>query len=272
MQWNCMNLPGNDPANQSFQKERRLAFNFIDKYQPDIICLQDFAEIKFRTIYSNMALLRDSLGYAWEHVVPYGTELKKYGFVTSSTAIYSKKPFLNKGALFYTNSHFPEAIVWVDINLENQPVRIVTTHFASMHLSSHKIMNPARLPYFLRVDSSIIMSQNLFTKLNFFLKKHREQARFLRNFLDTCPIPVILAADLNTVPANYLYKQVKGEMEDGFIGSKTGMGSTYNYLAPNIRIDYLLNDRKLKPLAFQHFENGFFDHDHLLADYTWRKP
>lgn len=272
MQWNCMGLPGTDKFFPRSHPTRKAIANFINRYQPDIICLEDFADIRHHLINSNRDFLRDTLGYHWENLAPSATELRKYGFITYSTAIYSKRPLLNAGLVYYSGSPFPEAIVWVDVALEGKPVRVVATHFASMHFSSQTLFRHQRMPYMLKPDSAIIMNRNILAKMQYFQGRHVQQAQLLRRFLDTCAIPVVLAGDLNTVPANYLYRQVKGNLQDGFMGSTTGMGNTYNYLAPNLRIDYLFNDKRLKPSAFHHFEDGFVDHDHLLADYQWRNP
>jgi endonuclease/exonuclease/phosphatase family metal-dependent hydrolase len=271
MQWNCMNFPGAEKSNPTRKNERKASVDFINQYQPDIICLQDFTETRSPLFHSNLALLRDTLGYVYEYVESHANELRSYGFMTLSNAIFSKKPILGHGALFFPDEAFPEAIVWIDVALGNLPVRIVTTHFSSMHFTSHKHFNPT-LPYHLKPDSGIIMSPDVLKKMNYYLGKHIGQSKYLRDFLDSCSIPVVLAADLNIVPAHPLYKQVRGQLQDGFLGSKTGMGNTYNYLAPNLRIDYLFNDKRLKPVNFHHFTEGFFDHDHLLADYAWRKP
>jgi endonuclease/exonuclease/phosphatase family metal-dependent hydrolase len=271
MQWNSNDLPGCDIGwhDNKLLRNRKQAADFLHRYQPDIICIQDFSDIVDQRMYSNIALLADTLGYRYFHLAPYGFTIAKYGKITHSSGIFSKYPPVNKGIHRYSHAAFPEAIVWADFLLEGRLVRVVSTHFQSMHLFSHKHFANITLPYWQKPDSAIIMSPSILLKLKHFQQQHLLQAKQVRSFLDTCSVPVVFGADLNTVPANYLYRLIKGDMNDGFIGSKTGLGATYNYLAPNLRIDYLLNDKQLIPKVWKHYNEGFLDHDHLMADYQW---
>ncbi len=271
MQWNSNSLPGYDIGwhNNPNLLKRKAAADFIQNYQPDILCLQDFSNIVDRRMYSNITLMTDTLGYSFVHLANFGFTINSYGKMTNYNGIFSKQPPVNKGIHYYSNSEFPEAIVWADFLLNGRLVRVVSTHFQSMHLFSHTQFNGFRLPYWQKPDSAFIMSPNILMKLKHFQQRHLLQAKQVRSFLDTCSVPVVFAADLNTVPANYIYRHVKGDLNDGFIGSKTGLGATYNYLAPNLRIDYLLNDKQLTPTVWKHYKEGFLDHDHLMADYQW---
>jgi endonuclease/exonuclease/phosphatase family metal-dependent hydrolase len=139
-----------------------------------------------------------------------------------------------------------------------------------MNLFAYKSYENKAVPYYLVQDSSIVKSKNIISKIKYYQAEHTIQAKQLRAFLDTCSFPVILCSDLNTVPANHIYQKVRGNLKDGFIGSKTGMGNTYNFLLPNLRIDYLLHHPALEARQWKHFANGFFDHDHLMADFSWK--
>ena len=271
MQWNSTDLPGYDvgwPENKLLTN-RKIAVDFLQRYQPDILCIQDFADVVDRRMYSNITLLTDTLGYHFSHLARFGFTIKPYGKVSSYLGIFSRQPPVNKGIHWYSNTEFPEAIVWADFLLNGRLVRVVSTHFQSMHLFSQVHFAGQPLPYWQKPDSAYIMSSNILLKLTYFQHQHLLQAKELRSFLDSSSVPVVFAADLNTVPANYIYRVVKGNLNDGFIGSKTGLGATYNYLAPNLRIDYLFNDKQLTPKVWKHFKEGFLDHDHLMADFQW---
>jgi endonuclease/exonuclease/phosphatase family metal-dependent hydrolase len=270
MQWNCMDFAVNYKGHPVQQENRRKISSFIQQYSPDILCIQDFSEIIGKHHYSNFSFLRDSLGYKHLLFAEHSNLIEKYGKVYSGTLIASKLPFVQTGAIPFEGRNLPESITWADILFQGENIRIVSTHFRSMHIFSHKDFNRNSLPYYHLEDSAIILSSNILKKIKFFQHEHAVQAQQLRNFLDTSGAPVILGADMNTVPASYIYKKVKGSLNDGFTGSRTGLGATYNYLLPNLRIDYLLNDGRLAALQWKHFNEGFFDHDHLMADYEWQ--
>lgn len=270
MQWNCMDLAVNYIVHPVQQENRRKVSSFIQLYSPDILCIQDFSEIIGKHHYSNFSFLRDSLGYKYLKFAEHFNSLHKYGKVYQGTLIASKLPFAESGMVPYEGRDFPESIAWADIIFRGEKIRILSTHFRSMNIFSHKDFNRNNLPYYHKEDSAIILSSNILNKIIYFQEEHAVQAQHLRKFLDTTTIPVILGTDMNTVPANYIYKKVKGNLNDGFTGSKTGWGATYNYLLPNLRIDYLLNDDRLAAMQWKHFSSGFFDHDHLMADYEWQ--
>ncbi len=269
MQWNCEELQGSNKYMESGKASRQRAVDFINTYKPDVICVQDFAEIVGKYTLSNFNLFSDSLNYPYRNFYMHSHNLMLYGFVHQGIGIFSKLPFLQQGWVAYEDRDFPESIVWVDILLQGKPVRIVSTHFRSINLMSHKEFNPAEFPRFQLPDSAIIMHQNPLIKLQFYQKEHARQAILLRHFLDTCRVPTILCADLNTVPASNTYKKVRGDHQDGFLASTTGLGATYNYLAPNLRIDYIFNHPLLRKSQWKHFQDGFFNHDHLMGDYFW---
>lgn len=270
MQWNGMNFPINGTWSSKHMEDRESVKSFFSQYQPDVICLQDFTEIEGPQFLSNIQFFRDSLGYPYIHTYYNAFLIMPYGKVKMGIMIASRIPFTATGFQTYTAPDFANPILWADILWQGKPLRVVTTHFQSMNLFSHKTFNPKTLPYYFKPDSAIIMSPNVGMKLRHFQAIHAAQSTQLAAFIDSTRVPVILAADLNTVPANHVYKLVKGsKLRDGFWGSKTLLGNTYNYLLPNLRIDYLFHDKSLKAMQWHHFNNGFFDHDHMIGDYSW---
>ncbi len=271
MQWNVMSFPGTAKWWDSTKNDRARAFNFLARYNPDIICTQDFTESVSRYYLSNISFFIDTLHYPYMHAVEHAHSISRYAFQHDYTIIFSRLPFIRTGSIPYQTGLYPEHIVWVDVNLQGKEVRVISTHFKSINLFSHKDFNPNTLPYHTKPDSAVIMSPNMLKKLKYFQALHAGQAEILRSFIDTCSIPVVLAADLNSVPAGYVFQKVKGDLSDGSGKNEFGAGATFNYLLPNLRIDYLLHDKRLTPVQWKHFEDGFFDHDHILADLEWKR-
>jgi endonuclease/exonuclease/phosphatase family metal-dependent hydrolase len=88
----------------------------------------------------------------------------------------------------------------------------------------------------------------------------------LRAFLDTCPSATILAADLNSVPASWVYHHIRGGWSDVFLQLGSGVGSTYPSSVPWLRIDYLLTNKGVKARQFGQYRLSISDHDLLVAD------
>jgi endonuclease/exonuclease/phosphatase family metal-dependent hydrolase len=271
MQWNAMDMPISGLWSSKIKEDRKMVKSFLETYKPDVICIQDFNEIEGLQFLSNIGFLRDSMGLSYIYPFYRAYSIYPYGKVKMGMVIASRYPFIQTGFVGYDAPEYANPILWADIWWQGKPLRIVTTHFQSMNLFSHRHFNPHTLPYYFRPDSAIIMSPNVLMKLRHYQRIHVQQAKRLAAFIDTASLPIILSADLNTVPANHVVRMVKRHrLSDGFLGSKTGLGNTFNYLLPNLRVDYLLHDKPLKAIQWKHFQEGFFDHDHLIGDFSWR--
>ncbi|CAN5635594.1 endonuclease/exonuclease/phosphatase family protein [soil metagenome] len=267
MQWNCNGLPPCIPVNESFCQERAKAVAFIKKYNPDIICVQDFAEVIANSVSSNIALMQDTLGYRYFRYRQHYNN-KVPGWQDGiGIAIFSKFPIENSGLLNYPKKKKPESILWAGFNINGKPFRVATTHLQSMHLS-RDLSKP--LEKDLSEDSVVIMQANKIEKLKYFQPYHVTEARYLRQFLDTCKSPLIFTGDLNSVPASYVYHTVRGKLNDAFLQNNAGFGRTYDSWQPTLRIDYIFYNDAIQSHQTSLFRTTFSDHDPLIMDFTIR--
>lgn len=264
MQWNCEGLMGS-AVSALQQEERKKTIAFLKQYNPDVICLQDFKDYQHPQLNSNVSLLRDSLGYRYVHFDGY-YYLEQWGAkVYDGIAIFSRLPFKNKGSEPYDGKLFPEAIIWADIQAGDKTLRVMTTHFQSMHL--YQRMGPdVKLNYYQWQDSSVIYSDDMLQKLRYFQSYHVQQAVQLRRAMDSSKSPLVFAADLNSVPSSWAYHCIKGNMQDAFVKKGLGWGGSYHCGFPNIRIDYLLASPDITIQKYKQFNVSFSDHDPLIMD------
>lgn len=270
MQWNCEQLAGIDTFYHALLPNRKAAEQSIRSANPDIIVMQDFQEYQSGALHSNIAFIRDTLGYAFMHFAPYFKDVKPWGVVEEGVVIFSKKPFLRSGKVQYPQREHAPYIAWADVLFNNKPVRIATTHFVSMHLNMG-VMPADTFGFILQQDTSILVTGDKIKKLRYYQAYHTLQAQTLRAFLDTCSVPVVLGADLNSVPTSYVYSKVKGPLQDAFLETGFGWGKTYRKSAlPNLRIDYLMHSSALQVLQLYSPTLLISDHKPLLADFRWQ--
>jgi endonuclease/exonuclease/phosphatase family metal-dependent hydrolase len=265
MQWNCRSLPGfkQDP----FFKDRNKAVNFIKKYQPDIICIQDFSEVIAKNVYSNIHLMQDTLAYKY-HLYTQHYKSDNVGWKDGvGIAIFSKYPITDSGRLYYPGKINPESILWASFNIGGKPFRVATTHFQSMHLTRTRTMP---LDKDLWEDSLTIIYGSTIEKLRYFQNYHTTQANYLRSFLDTCSGPLLFTGDLNSVPSSFAYKISKGQLTDAYLENCSGFGRTYDSRQPALRIDYIFYNQLVKAHQMKLFRTTFSDHDPLIMDYSIR--
>lgn len=269
MQWNCMELAGFDKANVNFKQARFEAVQWIRKSNPDIILMQDFHDYQSKYFWSSIALFRDTLGYKYYYYKPYLYEQQAWGNSTEGVAIFSKLPLIDSGSVQYTGKKYPSYIVWATVLFNHKPMRIATTHFTSMNLNSGKTSVDS-LNYVQKPDSVVLTSGSTWKKLQYYQPYHVLQASMLRTFVDSSSLPVIVGADLNSVPSSYVYRLLKGNMHDAFLYAGSGIGTTYFSMLPSLRIDYLFMDDVFKIIQLERSYLRISDHLFLLADVTWK--
>lgn len=267
MQWNCMNLPGINPLSIE-APQRSAAVTMLQTYNPDLICIQDFTNVIVDIPYNNLLLLTDTLGYKYFSFNIYYDEKQAWGEKKSGTAIFSKLPFLDSGQLKYSGKQYPEGICWVDINFDGKPLRIASTHLQSMNLK--RPATGAILNYFQYEDSAAINHYSPINRLRYFQAYHVVQAKTLAAFLDTCESPLVLGADLNSVPVSYVYGLVSNHLQDAFLVKGAGLGGSYHTRFHGIRIDYLFASHDLRIQQFKNIKVGFFDHNPQVMDIQLR--
>jgi endonuclease/exonuclease/phosphatase family metal-dependent hydrolase len=269
MQWNCMQIAGIDKTIEKHKDKRFEAVQWLRKFKPDILLLQDFQDYKGELLWSSKALLEDTLGYKYSYFKSYYTEEKPWGLVNEGVAIFSKIPLVDSGSIQYTGRSYPSYIAWATVIINNKPLRLATTHFTSMNLNSGTL-SADTLSYVQKEDSAVLKTGSKWKKLQYYQPYHVLQAAMLRSFLDSSTIPVILGTDMNSVPSSYVYKMVRGKRKDAFLEAGFGLGKSYFSRLPNLRIDYLLMDDSFEINQLQQTYLRLSDHLLLLADVSWK--
>jgi endonuclease/exonuclease/phosphatase family metal-dependent hydrolase len=98
------------------------------------------------------------------------------------------------------------------------------------------------------------------------------QADLVRKIINKTPYPYILTGDFNDVPNSYTYFTIKGtDLQDAFLSSGMGVGKTFSYIAPTLRIDYLMTTKDFNILQFNRVIKNYSDHYMLVADVELKK-
>ena len=217
--------------------------SFVNEQNPDILCIQEYSEnakIDFRA-------------YKYKAVYMQGKQIK------TGQAIFSKFPIFDKGNLQLPDSD--NNVVYADIKKGKDTIRVY-----NMHLQSIKI-SPDVNEISEHVDSiNKGKSQLLLGRLQSAFKKQQQQAAILANHKNKCTYPVIICGDMNNSAFSYIYRNIKGDLNDCFEEAGNGFGQSYKFKYYPARIDYILASKKMKVkhfTTFTQFENS--DHYPIMT-------
>ena len=216
---------------------------FINEKNPDILCIQEF---------SNSANI-DLKVYRHRYIFMGGNKIK------TGQAIFSKFPIIDQGNIAFPNSN--NNVVFADIKKGKDIIRVY-----NMHLQSIKIS-----PDVNEINENIDAinqgkSQKLFNRISIAFKQQQQQAEIIKEHKKDCPYPIIICGDLNNSAFSYVYRNIKGKLNDAFEEAGKGFGPTYKFRYYPARIDYVLADDKMtvkKFESFPEFENS--DHYPIMA-------
>ncbi|MFZ4671074.1 MAG: endonuclease/exonuclease/phosphatase family protein [Flavobacterium sp.] len=212
---------------------------FINEQNPDVLCIQEYSE--------NANL--DLRVYKYKAVFMEGKNIK------TGQAIFSKFPIFNKG-----DFRIPEAgnnVIYADIRKGKDTIRVYNIHLQSIKIS------PDVNEMSEHVDSvNKEKSAEVFNRIREAFKKQEQQASVLVHHKNQCHYPVIICGDMNNSPFSYIYRTIKGDLNDCFEEAGNGFGQTYKFKYYPARIDYIFANKKIKVKSFTTFAQ-FENSDHF---------
>ena len=212
--------------------------SFIEKEQPDVICIQEFYRI-------NDADFSD---YPYQFI--HFKEKNKLGH-----AIFSKYPITNKFSFDF--KHTFNNSISADIVKGKDTIRVYNLHLQSLSVVPN-------LNYLQEIDKNVLrnrMSER-------FIKQQNQMEEILAHKAAS-KYPVIICGDFNNTPFSYVYHELSKNMNDAFVEAGNGLGTTYLFENYPMRIDYILTSEKLKVVDFTTVEKTFSDHYPISAIIGW---
>lgn len=205
---------------------------FIEEQKPDIICFQEYSK-------SAEYELSD---YKFRHIIMHGNKIK------TGQAIFSKFRIIDQGEIALPNSD--NNVVYADIVKQNDTIRVYSIHLQSVNIS----------PDLNEIDES--KSKRIFNRLSEAFKVQQIQSELIQSHMNDFTGHKIVCGDMNNTAFSYVYKNVKGTMNDAFVEAGKGFGQTYSYQYYPARIDYILVDDVFEVKEFKTFKD-FKNSDHF---------
>lgn len=210
---------------------------FVSEKNPDILCVQEYSNLE-KTQFSN---------YKYKHVFKEGKN------IIVGNSIFSKYKIIDKGVINFPNS--TNNAVYADIIKDKDTLRIY-----SMHLQSIKISTDIEEEEIQKMNES--KTKYIFRKISSAFTKQQEQALLLKQHYTDCKYKKIICGDMNNSAFSFVYRTIKGSMQDAFESNGEGFGKTYNFKYYPARIDYIFADKNIQINSFETL-NDFYNSDHF---------
>lgn len=208
--------------------------DFISEKQPDVLSMQEYRP--------DEAI--DLKGY-------YKYEELSGKKVKNGQAIFSKFPIVNSGSIEFPNTS--NNAIFVDIVKAKDTIRIYNVHLQSLGIDPtvEKLANES--------------SENLFKRVSKTFKMQESQTDLFLQHKAKCKYKMVICGDFNNTAYSYVYKEIKGDLQDAFVEGGNGFGRTFNFKFFPVRIDFILADDAFEVNGFKTFDVELSDHYPILA-------
>ncbi len=203
--------------------------DFINDKQPDILSLQEYrrdGDINFVGYYKFEEISGDK--------------------VKNGQAILSKFPIINSGSIEFPDTY--NNAIFIDVVKGRDTIRVYNVHLQSMKIDA----NGGAL--------SKESSENLYRSVSKTFSMQQFQTELFLLHKNSCPYKMVICGDFNNTAYSYVYKEIKGDMQDAFVEAGNGFGRTFDFKFFPVRIDFILVDTNFDI-------NSFKTSDVLLSDH-----
>jgi endonuclease/exonuclease/phosphatase family metal-dependent hydrolase len=90
-------------------------------------------------------------------------------------------------------------------------------------------------------------------------KNRAEEARAIKEHMQSSPYPIILCGDFNDTPLSYAYNTISENLKDAFKESGKGIGQSFVKI-PALRIDYILHNESFSSYNYKRHKQKLSDH------------
>lgn len=248
-----------DLENRDANRDR--IFSFLKEEDAGIYCFQEFYHQEGGTDFVTKDALVDLLNtpYYHERYTHEMTNKRYFGVAT-----FSKYPIINKGDIPFENDR-NNYCIYSDIVREGDTIRVFNAHIGSIRFQDddYRFFNEDA-PEDLYHNNEV--GQRILRRLKIGFEKRAPQAKKVAEEIKNSPYPVILCGDLNDTPVSYCYRQFNSLLDDAFVASGNGIGTTYIGEIPSNRIDYIFYSPTLGSANFTTHEVDYSDHKPISCE------
>ena len=213
--------------------------NFLKTEKANILCIQEF--------YAPDEI--PTLNYKYRHI---GLQSKKSQW---HMAIYSSYPQINKSTVSIKGERMNNTCIYSDLLIDTDTIRVYNVHLASNWFKNSDysfLQNPKKETLKKGINGIVSRMKSSY-------KKRAEQAKAIKEHMQSSPYPIILCGDFNDTPLSYAYNTISTDLKDAFKESGKGIGQSFVKL-PALRIDYILHTESFNSYNYTQHQQELSDH------------
>jgi len=238
-----------------------LITNWVIRNEAPVKCFQEFYNSQRHPVLQMADRLR-ATGYTHEAVLR--PEYRQTPDSFLGVAIFSKYPMVNQGREPF-GLHAHNGIVWADIKIGDDTVRIINVHLESMGIRVRRVLSQREMAG-VRTETRGILA---LLREGFIAR--REQILKVEKYVSQSRFPVIVTGDFNETPYSVAYGRMRAKLNSAFEEAGHGFGFSLNRAPKLLRIDHqFYDDRRLTPIDFKtHNDIPYSDHYPILGEYVF---
>lgn len=259
LSWNVSRWDERNKEKRGGESYRRLMLDYIEASEADVLCFQEYFECTDPRYYASTIPVLQKMGYPYYHFYP-STSLFGGSF-RYGLAIFSRYPILEAKSFPAGMRVHSEGICYADIEKGGKRTRVFNAHFETPGFTGSNYDASGNL----KGGSGILQ------KIAAAYSIRAVQVREAVSLIKASNWPVVLCADLGDVPNSYAYKTLKGRLSDAFLTKGGGLGATYRFISPTLRIDYIFTGPGLDIVNLRMDKLKYSDHYPLICDLVSEK-
>ena len=209
--------------------------NFIKSEAPDILCIQEY--------HPNSKIDFSFFKHKFEELSGNKT--------IHGQVILSQYPIVNSGSIEFPNT--ANNAIFADIVKDKDTFRVYNIHLESFKLDTdiEKLKEEGSERVF-KLAGSTFRRQQFQSEL-FLLHKRQ------------CKYKIIICGDFNNTAYSYVYRKIRGDLNDTFKEAGSGFGRTYAFRFFPVRIDFIFADDAFTVNNFKTYDEHLSDHYPIMT-------
>lgn len=262
MTWNVHGMGlFNRPRDKEFESN---IIEFMRQEDADIMCLPEYYTPRKNMLKPHSQRILQNSKYK-DFRFNVDNDLGPESFL--GTAVFSKYPIRN-----YEVHQLSQYIFMLqgDFLMPNKSIiRMFFVHLTTFGLSDNdKAYIEDVKSNHTDINSGIDKSKTYISKFNNAFVKRAYEAIKASKIIEESPYPVLICGDFNDLPGSYTYTTFRRGLNDVFIDQGAGLGRTYNFISPTLRIDHMFYDpAALKIIGFKRPYTSLSDHSPVIANF-----